>query len=209
MKYFSIVAVGLVLVFATVASAGVLNGHTDAYNGWSGSVPFVSGTLTGDIDYAVFTAADFNTNFGGAGYVPDEALVYTYQIESTGGSFLSAEIVGIANPTGTAIGTFNNGVIAGNKDASASVFDVSGNAVWQFFAPNNIPTGESSYGLAFSSPNAPMSGVGVILNGGQNALQVGLPTPSADPIPEPCSLLLLAVGGVLVARGHRFRRRLR
>jgi hypothetical protein len=208
MKYLGIAGIGLVLVFATVASAGVLNGHTDAYNGWSGSVPFVSGTLTGYIDYAVFTAADFNENFAEAGYVPGDDAVYVYQVFNTGDAFISAEIVGIANPANT-IGTFNDSVIEGDKDASASVFDVSGNAVWQFFAPNNIPTDESSYGLAFSSPNAPMSGVGVILNGGQNALQVGLPTPSAEPIPEPCSLLLLAVGGVLVARGHRFRRRLR
>lgn len=205
-KYLGIAGIALVLVFAPVASAGILDGHADAYSGWTGSVPFVSGTLTGDIDYAVFTAADFNANFGGAGYAPGDDLVYAYQVFNTGIVFLSAEIVGIANPANT-IGTFNDLNVAGDKDASDLGFDLSGNAFWQFDAPNEIETGESSWGLAFSSPNTPMSGIGVVLNGGQNALQLDIPTPGADPIPEPGSLLLLAVGA-LAARSRRFRRRL-
>ena len=199
MKYMSIVGIGLVLVVATAASAGYLNGHADAYNGWTGTVPFASGTLTGDIDYAVFTAADFDSNFGGGGYTPGGALVYAYQVLNTGDAFISAEIVGITNPANT-IGTFNDLNVAGDKDASGSFFDGSGNATWQFFDPNQIETGESSWGLAFSSPNVPMAGVGVILNGGQNAMQMGLPTPSGDPIPEPSSLVLVALGA-LVALG--------
>ena len=83
----------------------MLNGHVDALPGWTGTVAFDNGNLQGNLDYAVFTAADFNANFLGDGYVPDDAVVYTYQIENSTDpvSFtISTQTVGIVNAASNA-----------------------------------------------------------------------------------------------------------
>lgn len=182
---------------ASSAQAGILNGHAAALNGVAGSVPFNNGLgLSGTIDYAVFTADAFNANFAGLGYVPGDALVYTYQVTVTGSLGVSAEIIGIFNPaSANTIGTFD----IGDQDANTASF--TPNARW-LFAPE-IATGMTSWGLAFSSPNPPIVGASLTIDGGTQALAPGLPTP--DPVPEPVSLLLL-VGGLAVCGWSRSRR---
>ncbi|MDZ4657263.1 MAG: PEP-CTERM sorting domain-containing protein [Bythopirellula sp.] len=195
----------LLLLSSSQVQGGLLSGHPDAYAGWTGSVPFsnIAG-LSGTIDYAVFKAADFNGNFGGTGYTPGAQLVYTYQVNVAQNSlFVSAEIVGIVNPANT-IGTFGP-LNALDVDASSASFDPSGNAQW-FFTPDEIPAGLSSFGLAFSSPNIPMPGASVTIDGGTFATSLGLPTPSSIVIPEPMSLALIASGlavAITLRRLHR------
>lgn len=186
----AVMVVMAVLVIAASSRAGILNGHIDAFGGWTGSVPYVSAStnLSGTIDYAVFTANDFNSNFGGLGYVPAGPLVYTYQVNNTGLSLVSTEIVGIVN-TAFTIGTFGP-LNAGDVDATAEFFDGGGNANW-IFAPASIPSGISSFGLAFSSPQVPMIGASLTINGGESAFSVGLPTPGPTFfIPEPTSIVM-------------------
>ena len=181
------------LLSCSVGYAGTLNLHGDALPGWTGTIPFNNGSgLMGTIDYAVFTAADFNANFAGDGYVPGGPVVYTYQVFNTGTDHVSTELVGIVNPANT-IGTFDTPEV-NDVNALTAAF-VGSNAEW-FFNPA-IDTGESSWGLAFSSPNLPMVGAGVTINGGSAVIVVGLPTPSDIPIPEPASIALLACGGML------------
>ena len=177
----------LAVASSSATWAGILNGHPDAYSSVSGSVPFNNGLgLSGTIDYAVFTAADFNANFAGLGYVPGGPLVYTYQVEVSGNLGVSAEIVGISNPANT-IGTFNIG------DVNASSASFTPNARW-LFAPE-IATGESSWGLAFSSPNLPIVGASLTIDGGTPAFVAGVPTPGPIPyVPEPTSVVLFLVG---------------
>jgi PEP-CTERM motif len=181
----------MIIVFSATSQAGILSGHGAAYGGITGTVPFNNGIgLSGTIDYAVFTASDFNANFGGSGYVPGDALVYTYQVEVTGSLGVSAELIGVNNPANT-IGTFN----IGDQDALSASF--TPNARW-LFSPE-IPTGMSSWGLAFSSPNVPIVGASLTIDGGTQALVPGVPTPGPIAlVPEPASLLLLA-GGVVVS----------
>jgi len=187
----------LILAFATNSYAGILNGHGAAFGGVTGSVPFNNGVgLSGNIDYAVFTAAAFNANFGGLGYVPGDALVYTYQVEVTGSLGVSAEIVGISNPANT-IGTFN----IGNVNASSASF--TPNARW-LFSPE-IPSGLSSYGLAFSSANLPIVGASLTVDGGTQALVAGIPTPGPIQVPEPASLMLCMLGAIFVCSMRRLR----
>ncbi len=183
--FFHLFAAIITLVaFSNVSFAGILNGHAGAFGGVTGSVPFDNGVgLSGSIDYAVFTAASFNTNFSGLGYVPGDALVYTYQLNIAGNLGASAEIIGISNPANT-IGTFN----IGDQDASSASF--TPNARW-LFSPE-IPTGMSSWGLAFSSPNLPIVGASLTIDGGTQALVAGVPTPGPLAIPEPASIALLA-----------------
>jgi hypothetical protein len=186
--FFQLIAVlSMIAALSATSQAGILNGHGAAFGGVTGSVPFNNGVgLSGTIDYAVFTAGDFNANFAGQGYVPGDALVYTYQVNVTGSLGVSAEIVGVGNPANT-IGTFGP-LNAGDINASSSSF--TPNARW-LFAPE-IPTGLSSFGLAFSSPNLPIVGASLTIDGGTQALVAGVPTPGPIAIPEPASLLLLA-----------------
>lgn len=185
------------LALATSAEAGMLNGHADAYDGVSGSVPFNNAVgLSGTIDYAVFTANDFNANFAGLGYVPGGPLVYTYQVFVAGNLGVSAEVVGVSNPANT-IGTFDIGDI----DATAASF--TPNARWTF-SPE-IATGESSWGLAFSSPNLPIVGASLTIDGGTQALVAGVPTPGPIGIPEPASAMLAILGAIFVGLRRRKR----
>jgi hypothetical protein len=172
------------MVLARASQAGILNGHVDAFSGVTGTVPFDNFVgLSGTIDYAVFTAGDFNANFLGLGYVPGDALVYTYQVFVTGPLGVSGETVGIGFPANT-IGTFNIGGV------NASSANLTPNAEW-LFTPE-ISTGSSSYGLAYSSPNLPIPGGSLTIDGGTTAFVFGLPTPG--PIPEPTTLVIFTTG---------------
>ncbi len=203
-KTWTVIFAGIVvfiLAFAANTHAGTLNGHGAAFGGVTGSVPFNNGVgLSGTIDYAVFTAPAFNANFCGLGYVPGDALVYTYQVVVTGSLGVSAEIVGISNPANT-IGTFGP-LNAGDVDASSASF--TPNARW-LFSPE-IPTGLSSFGLAFSSPNLPIVGASLTIDGGTQALVAGVPTPGPVPIvPEPASAMLCMLGVIFVSSMRQLR----
>jgi PEP-CTERM motif len=195
------------MLSTTVSQAGALATSPDAlYIGsgpnvgpdggyWRGSVHYDNGNdLIGDIDFAVFTRADFLANYGGLGYVPSlypsGGLVYAYQLFSTGPDATSAEIVGITNPANT-IGSWDFGDVAPTTAAF-----VGTNARWTFSTPA-IGTGQSSWGLAYSSAYNPMSGAGLVIDGGGSVVQFGLPTPSTSAIPEPASLTLMVVSGLL------------
>jgi len=183
-----------VLGIGSSSFAGVLASAPGALPGWQGTVSFDNGLgLEGDLDFAVFTAANFNANFAGMGYVPGDSVVYTYQLINSsdpGTDNLSAQIVGIINAANT-IGTFD----IGDVNASSSSF-VGLNAQW-LFNPE-ISLGETSWGLAFSSPNVPMSGAGLTVDGGASVFLLDIPTPSDIPIPEPTSLALLVVAGMMM-----------
>ena len=192
------------LLLITPASAGVLNGHASAYNdgngpsagAWTGSTPYDDGLfslLTGDVDYAVFTAADFTAAFPASGYTPPAGhFVYAYQVSNTGSVAATALTVGITqgNPVGT-IGTFSGGGVSG--DASIGTQFTNNpvdSANWAF---TGIGAGTST-GLVFSSPNVPENGFGSIVDSGLSAFVVPLPTPSEIFIPEPTSAVMLGLG---------------
>lgn len=193
---FAVVAL-MVAVLSPSSRAGLLNGHAAAYDNVTGNVPFNNAVgLSGSIDYAVFTAAAFSANFGGLGYVPGDALVYTYQVNVVGSLGVSAEIVGVSNPANS-IGTFD----IGDVDALSASF--TPNARW-LFSPE-IPTGMSSWGLAFSSPNLPIVGASLTIDGGTQALVAGVPTPGPIALPEPATMVMMVLGlaGCCISRRSR------
>ena len=184
------VSFGLIVAcFGTTVFAGVLDSHPDAYSGWTGTSPFNDGAgLSGTVDYAVFRAADFNSNFPGLGYVPTDALVYAYQVINSGTHNVLAATAAVVNPA-SGIGQFDIGDIA-----AFNMVLSGGMATWDFtgIAPSN-----SSWGLAYSSPNTPTFGPSLTISG-SSALAL-VPTPSTIPIPEPTTLCIALAIAVLVS----------
>jgi hypothetical protein len=194
-----IAALSIIAGFSAASQAGIIANNGAAISPlYTGSAPFNNGLgLSGSVDYAVFTANAFNSNFGGLGYVPGDVLVYAYQLNVTGTLNASAELVGIVNPANT-IGSFNIGGVA---PSSASF---TPNARWNF--AGGIPSGSTSYGLAFSSPNLPIFGTSLTFDGGTPAAGTLLPTPGPIPaIPEPASIGLLLAGISLTCLSRRTR----
>jgi hypothetical protein len=184
-------------VFVAAAGAGVLDSHGAAYNGWTGSTLFVNGNLAGYVDYAVFTAANFNANFGGNGYTPTAALVYTYQVFATGSADITSFSVALANPAQDQ-GAFNPP--AGDAPSSSFLTPPPGEVLWNFTA---IDQGESSIGLAFSSNYIPTNLFGSVVNSGASAMVAPLPSPSGEEIPEPATLSLLGIGALAMIRRRK------
>ena len=182
------------LLLSGAASAGSLNGHPDAWSGWTGSTAFDNGTgLSGYVDWAVFGPGDFPYS----GYSPTAGeLTYAYQVFSTGPDAISSFSAAINNPADN-VGAFLD--LAGNA-ALAMDLIVPGSAEWTFA---KISTGGNSEGLAFSSPKVPEWLFGIIVDGGTYATVFPLPTPSSVDIPEPGAMALVAVGGVLMLLRRR------
>jgi hypothetical protein len=186
------------LVLAPTSRAGVLNGHPNAFNdgfAWSGSTPFVSGTLQGFVDWAVFAPGQFPF----AGYVPTAGqATYAYQVFVQGSAPLSALSVALTDPANN-IGSFNS--LPGDAPTSNTITPAS-SADWNFAG---ILPGGNSRGLAFSSPKRPQNLFGVVVDTGQSSFVVPLPSPWSVDIPEPASAFALAVVGLGVMRRSRSR----
>jgi hypothetical protein len=158
--------------------------------------------LTGTVDWAVFTAATFNSLPGVSGYVaPAGELVYAHQIFTTGTlGATQMDIVLAGNPAG------NGGSFTATGITGVPVFfafaDPNG-ATWLLDAETN----PSSEGLVYSSPNRPQwTGIPTLLDGGVSAstsLPVGIPGP--NPIPEPATWFMASMATLIwfVFRGGR------
>lgn len=190
------------LFTATPAFAGPLDGHASAIPAFTGSTSFASGSLTGYVDYAVFLPDDWP---GYAGYTPTPGeVVYTYQVYVTGTAPLSSLDVGIDNQPADNIGSFTDG---DGTDAPIAAFLNPGgpgpqtDAEWDFAG---ILQGNASIGLAYSSPNLPQDFFGSVLDTGQSAFVIPLPSPGPEAIPEPSTLVLAGLGIVgLICMGRR------
>jgi hypothetical protein len=160
--------------------------------------------LNGTVDWAVFTAATFNSLPGVGGYVaPAGELVYAHQINTAG--VLGAtqmDIVLAGNPAGNG-GSFTATGISG-VPAFFAFADPSG-ATWLLTSETDPLT--PSEGLVYSSPNRPQwTGVATLLDGGVSAATsepIGIPGP--NPIPEPATWFMASMATMIwsVFRGGR------
>lgn len=206
-SYFAAVSLATAIFFgASPAQAGPLASDLAiSYNGlWAGSTPFVTGTLAGHVEWAVYEAADFP--YTGAGYTPTPGqLVYAYQVYVTGTAVLSHFDVDIPNDANN-IGTFTSfGTVAPSAMSLGALAPTL--AAFDFHAA--ISMGSDSIGLAYSSDKVPQNWFGSVIDTGQSAFVVPIPAPSAISIPEPAAVTLLCLGAALLAPGvvRRWRKR--
>lgn len=169
---------------------------------WYGSSPYADSSLNGTVDWAVFTPTQFSAAFPGSSFVPTpNELVYAYQVVNNGTSDASQMSMTLFSSADN-IGSFSN--LAGTAPSSEAIVEPSpvGSATWSF-DPTTIPgNGNSSVGLAYSSPYAPASifGAALIDSGLQASTETTVVTPSQTlaGVPEPSALILLAVAAILM-----------
>ena len=231
---------GFALVFFVIpcstSSAGILALHPDATQDtlgfpatgtFSGNASVGPATLDVQVDYAVFEAPDFVSNFPASGYTPTGPLVYTYQVHVNAPPSnipVNTQLVlPVIDYTDAAPSWFNTPALGGQQAPGSALWGGLNSDVarWEFpdlsnfSLPNySIDPGESSYGLVFSSNNVPEfeffggRAESITISGG--ALTAILPvhvpstTPWSAPIPEPTTLTLL---GLAMVTGAGLRRR--
>jgi hypothetical protein len=190
---------GVALLFLVVSPAlsGPLNGDATAIPGFTGTTTFNNGVgLSGTVDYAVYSYAAFQTEWGGLGYNPTPGEdVYTYQVftdpTSADVSHLSVKII---NPADN-IGSF---ALLGGQGPSTVNLGPGGPPSADYFFATPVPTGGASSGLAFSSPFAPIMTFGSVVDHGTSAFVIQLPSPGTSLItPEPASIVLVVVGALV------------
>ena len=191
----SLLAVIVGLFISTSAYAGVIADDIidqGALN--SGSTPFTNGgTLAGYVDWAVYNPGGFPY----PGYTPTAGeLSYAYQIFVTGSAPVSSFELVLTDPADH-IGTFP---LSGGTAPNSSVLAPLTSVKWTF---PGIPSGGNSVGLAFSSPRLPQNMFATIVDTGQTATAVPLPTPGPIGIPEPASLSLAAMGTLMLGLRRR------
>jgi hypothetical protein len=182
-------------VLTAGARAGVLNNHPNAIPGFTGSTPFASGTLTGFVDYAVFQPG----NFPFAGYIPTPGqATYAYQVFITGTAPLASFSVALTDAANN-IGSFND--LPGDPPTSASITPLV-SADWTFAG---VLQGGNTRGLAFSSPKLPINLFGSVVDTGQSAFVIPLPSPGPVDVPEPAAAGIVLIGVVVAAARRRVR----
>lgn len=215
-KYVSFLFSGAVLLAAlgmqVSAFAGPLATHPAAFfDGsvtWRGTTVFDSdytpnsGSLEGYVDWAVFGPGAFPAGYVGYTPTPGE-LTYAFQVyvddqpshtnEPPLAAF-SVALVDLANNIGTFSGDGGNGVVNGDAALTALLTPLV-SADWTFAG---IAPGGKSIGLAFSSPRLPFEFFGSVVDTGQSAFVIPLPSPSGVSIPEPAATMtLVALFGAL------------
>lgn len=209
---FAIIAMALgQALYGAVAFAGPLPLNPDAIPGWSGTSTINSGLITGrsldaTIDWAVFAPGQFNAYFG-AGADPSNGTqyVYAYEVTNIGATVgvsqkLNNMTVGLlpgasaANIGYLPVANGNYGVLP-----SGSSFGGTGSARWNFTSPTIALVGGANVSqvVLFTSPHGPTKVSASIVGGGLNATTT-TPNYVATPIPEPASIALMTIAGILL-----------
>jgi hypothetical protein len=185
------------LFISTSAYAGVIADDVIDHAALeSGSTPFTNGgTLSGYVDWAVYNPGTFPY----AGYTPTAGeLSYAYQIFVTGSAPVSSFELILTDPADNP-GTFP---LSGGTAPNSQTLNPLTSIKWTF---PGIPSGGNSVGLAFSSPRLPQNFGATIVDTGQTASAVPLPTPGPIGIPEPATLSLAAMGCLMLGLRRRSR----
>jgi hypothetical protein len=203
---FAVVGLATAPAFAGLLGTG-LSYPKSPSGSWEGTGTFYNATsgLQGNIEWAVFTAANFSTLFpSDPNYSPTgNELVYAYQVFNTGAVNISLEAVALlSGAPADNDGYFTAGTppMTGQAPFDSSI--TSTQVIWDFkdYRPAgsnyNIVPGDHSTGLAFCSIRAPRSDFSITVDGGTSASAL-VGGPGNVSIPEPSTLILLAVAAAM------------
>ncbi len=193
----NILVVALVLGIASFASAGFLATDATAMPGFVGSQAFASGSMTANVDYAVYAPG----NFAGDALTPDPSggteYVYAYQVFPTGTDPVTFMTVGLVTGNGAHNATQYT-LYGGAGGIPATAWTVQSSSAAAAFLIPELTSPSFSQVMVFTSPNPPTFTFASVGDGGQSDQQI-LPTP----IPEPAYLAFLALGlGALLRRAR-------
>jgi hypothetical protein len=191
------------------ASAGPIADGVDALTGFFGSrsYSYTGGgySLTAEVDFAVYEPLAY------PGSVPlsgADDYVYAYQIFNSAASTVGIGWFSVGLESGVTARNPGEDTSAGAPGQSGGqspwMARVGSTSVSWLFDPE-VPVGGRSTTLLFTSPYGPTWKSGALANG-------GLPTPGSgslpSPMPEPASMALLGMGGLMMLVA-RVRRRMR
>jgi hypothetical protein len=222
----------IVLSLGSLARAGVLTTDANAIPGWQGSI-VMSGanlsathTVTAEVDYAVYTRAQYLSSPALNAYLghtpadpgsagPNDFYVYTYQIFTNQGGDSNVTVLSIgldylhgAIPTnGNAIGHDGSPTVGAGPNFSLFIpgSDPRQNAKWQY-SGTGLALNSNSDILIFTSPSPPQM-YNATMNGTNTTADTGLQPRLPSPTPEPAAVVLAVVGGAGILAWRTRRRR--
>jgi hypothetical protein len=207
-----LISLAVLSLLAAPAAASLLDTGTPFDDGnkvWRGTSVFPATpdpVLGGSVDWVVYAPGQFPFA-PSTGYTPaPNEYTYVYQLHSTGSAPITNYSVGIDNYADN-LGKFvdsGHGVTGYQPNEPMTLsLPPDGAASWDF---NGVGQNESSCGLVYSSPHTPLEYNAIVINHGEYRI-FAVPSPSANPIPEPATTWALLSGLGMVSAWWWIRRR--
>ncbi len=204
----------LVLIAAPAMAGPIATDNANSYLGiWNGSTPYqgyesdnvTPSGLTGYVDWAVYAPGSAPVG-GFDGYSPpSNEYTYVYQAYETGPAPLSSLAVDLDTNIVDSQSDFSTALVNGDASNFQAFFlsSLPYVAYWSF---DGVVQGNSTDGLVFASPYAPVFTEANTIDDGSVALVLPVPSPAAGNIPEPSTFVLALLGFVGFAWARRLQK---
>jgi hypothetical protein len=204
------IAILFVCSVPTISRAELTSFFGDALAGSSGTMSWPGTTWIHDaglpdvnVYYAIFALSTFEKKFN-CDLASTDPYVYTYQLDNADDSpqAIIKFTVGLyanAMVAGTTVAEVDDPLNGAGSPASSKGLTTGATSVyWNFSSTKKILAGGKSKILLFTSPHSPTDGKTCSVTGTTSIGETG-PIPSPSSVPEPSTLLLLAIGGLGLA----------
>ncbi len=186
----------IVLAFAVNSNAVLVSSFDDHY----GTASYSKVNFTGSIDYAVYNDTEDFENWTGFEAPGSGAYIYAYQIfNDAGPENLPVESFEILGSTGQSLAGAVTGTTAMDDGSGGVEPATAEDAKWTWTSENGfIHKGEHSWLLAFSSNAGPSKGTFDIQPVENDEIDV--PDDDDVEIPEPATVMLFGLGGLIAMK---------